>query len=104
MRLIDESAVIENIEEWIDSVGGVVIGKGLSGYAELMGCIEEAPTVEAEPVRHGHWVEPIKEKYAYVLSGTCSVCGWESRLYENDVVGMNYCPNCGAKMDEMERK
>ena len=55
MRLIDESSVIENIEEWIESVGDVVIGKGLSSYAELMGCIEEALTIEAEPVKHAHW-------------------------------------------------
>ena len=33
-----------------------------------------------------------------LLSGKCSVCGWEAHLYEDDVVGMPYCPNCGHKM------
>ena len=28
----------------------------------------------------------------------CSVCGWEAHLYEDDVYGMPYCPNCGARM------
>ena len=34
------------------------------------------------------------------ISGRCSVCGWEAHMYEDDVVGMDYCPNCGAKMEE----
>ena len=30
------------------------------------------------------------------VNGICSVCGYESHLYENDVYGEHYCPNCGA--------
>lgn len=48
-RLVDANKVIENIDEWLDCVGYATIGKGLSYYAELMGCIEEAPTVETVP-------------------------------------------------------
>ena len=46
-RLIDADVAIENIEEWLDSVGTAMIGKGLSYTGELMGCIEDAPTVDA---------------------------------------------------------
>lgn len=49
-RLIDADVVVENIEEWLDSVGTALIGNGLSYTGELMGCIEDAPTVEAIPV------------------------------------------------------
>ncbi len=56
--------------------------------------IEKAPTVDAVEVVHGRWVGG--------YSGTeytipkCSRCG-----YGNGVVGAsNYCPNCGAKMEE----
>lgn len=42
----------------------------------------------AEPVKHGRWVW--KDHYL-----VCSECG-----EEND--RKNYCPNCGAKMDEVE--
>ena len=56
--------------------------------------IEKAPTVDAEPVRHGHWVEA---KYPLF---TCSECG---AIYQDTGYGYNYCPNCGAKMDG-ERK
>ena len=50
MRLIDADVVVENIEEWLDSVGTALIGNGLSYTGELMGCIEDAPTVDAIPV------------------------------------------------------
>lgn len=45
--------------------------------------IEHCPTVDAEPVRHGRWVEGI----------ACSECR------QVDLSKPNYCPNCGAKMD-----
>lgn len=44
-RLIEDAAVREQIDEWLDSVGDVVVGRGLSYYGELLGCIEDAPTV-----------------------------------------------------------
>ena len=48
-RLIDEDDVREQIDEWLDSVGYPTIGKGLSYYGELLGCVEDAPTIiEAE--------------------------------------------------------
>ena len=56
-------------------------------------------TSSTEEVRHGEWVEPDDEWEACVISCICSVCGWRSHLFEDDVNGMPYCPNCGAKMD-----
>lgn len=47
MRLIDADVVVENIEEWLNSVGTAIIGKGISYTGELMGCIEDAQTVDA---------------------------------------------------------
>lgn len=49
-RLIDADTALENIDEWLDTVGTALIGRGLSYYAELQGCIEDAPTVDAVPV------------------------------------------------------
>lgn len=49
--------------------------------------VENAPTVDAEPVRHGHW----EWDGDYI----CSNCG--ERGHRNK---WKYCPNCGAKMDE----
>ena len=44
-RPIDAYQAIDIIDEWLDSVGTVMVGKGLSSYGELIGCIEDAPTL-----------------------------------------------------------
>ena len=56
--------------------------------------VDDAPTVEAEPVRHGRWIDrngnivaPFWERYE------CSICGARSDESE-------YCPHCGAKMTD----
>ena len=46
-RLIEDVAVREQIDEWLDSVGDVVVGRGRSYYGELLGCIKDAPTIIA---------------------------------------------------------
>lgn len=57
--------------------------------------------LEAEPVRHGTWIEKRKKTLfegLYEVSYDCSCCG-------NKVYGKyNYCSNCGAKMDLEESK
>lgn len=58
-RLIREEDVKRNINEWLDSVGGEsTICKHWSSYGELMGCIEDAPTVDVFPLKIGDeaWV------------------------------------------------
>lgn len=59
--------------------------------------IEEAPTVDAVPVRHGHWIIPNND---ILVSCICSVCNWRGYYYEDDVSNEPFCPHCGAKMDE----
>lgn len=71
--------------------------------------IRDAPTVDAEPVRHGAWLSCDKE--GYILTETalrdgrrwygykCSEC---NNIYHGNAF-TKYCPNCGAKMDA-ERK
>lgn len=59
--------------------------------------IRNMPTVDAEPVRHGHWVDEGKK----FLPVYCSRCGF-GKVYE-DQRNYDYCPNCGAKMDEEEK-
>lgn len=50
-----------------------------------------APTVDAMPVVHGFWITIEKSLGLYV----CSKCGHSVIRIES-----NYCPYCGAKMDE----
>ena len=49
---ISREAAIEEIDKWLDSVGTALVGKGLSYYGELIGCIEDARAADvAEVVR-----------------------------------------------------
>ena len=49
---ISREAAIEEIDKWLDTVGTALVGKGLSYYGELIGCIEDARAADvAEVVR-----------------------------------------------------
>lgn len=59
-------------------------------------------------VRHGHWIGASQTKYEKMFypqrTFKCSVCG---NYLDFDGVNAgrgsaNFCPNCGAKMDEVE--
>ena len=53
--------------------------------------IDNMPTIDAEPVRHGRWIK--KEWEGYEPFYLCSEC---NKLHNQDY---HYCNNCGAKMD-----
>ena len=100
MQLIDAEP-IENYEGWLDGTC-LVIPKDL---------IYEAPTIEAEPVIHGHWMNrSAKNDYIWC---ECSNCGFMVENYkavilgksDTDYIGVkyHYCPVCGAKMSEVEK-
>lgn len=57
--------------------------------------IEDAPAVDAEPVRHGRW------EYGEDVDIQCSECGRDamSDWMKYTQVYSPYCPWCGAKMD-----
>lgn len=54
--------------------------------------MSETPTVDAEPVRHGHWVRNDNGTYS------CSEC--QSWIPNEQHYYARYCLHCGAKMDE----
>lgn len=57
--------------------------------------IDEQPTIDAEPVRHGKWIESDEyDEYRGRLY-RCSNC---NTFVVSDMD--NYCPYCGARMDE----
>ena len=88
-RLIDADALTDKLGTFMEWENAGFVQK----------CIDDAPTIDAEPAKHGRWIETKNDSR---ISGHCSSCGWEAHLYEDDVIGMPYCPNCGAKMDKEE--
>lgn len=57
--------------------------------------IENLPAADVAPVVHGRW--DIMD--GYKARRACSVCGWDVPEYGKFY---SYCPNCGAKMQEVE--
>lgn len=47
---IDRETAIDEIDKWLDSVGYVTVGKGLSSYGELVGCLEDTPAADVVEV------------------------------------------------------
>ena len=96
MRLIDADALMETINRHCYPVQHDMtsIEPGMTRIGILQ-AIQEQPTIEPER-KKGKWIAV--DDYFNRISGRCSACGWEAHMYEDDVVGMNYCPNCGADM------
>lgn len=68
----------------------------LSVIREAFSNVDICPTADVVEVRHGRWEHDGSElKYRFL----CSECGY--KLMD---VPTNYCPNCGAKMDEKEQE
>ena len=70
----------------------------------VCGLIDDAPTIEAEPVRHGEWHECWHTDT--VCASICTNCGKAATQSRTIVVqelmtNVRYplCPNCGARMD-----
>jgi hypothetical protein len=100
MRLIDADALKERILEERDAIPTTVVeryslgvptpnnhGNSMRGGIRIaLRCMEQTPTIDAEPVKHGRWIK--HEGY-----DECNLC------HTKTMFGHNYCPNCGAKME-----
>lgn len=97
-ELVRRADVQDEIDRWLDSVGTILIGKGLSSYGELIGCLEDAPAANVAPVVHGRWIHETTEGGFHIWK--CSRCG---RGMNDNPNGVDlYCYHCGAKMDADE--
>lgn len=68
-------------------------------FSDSIDIIEDASTVDAEPVRHGKWIET----YAYgAWHYDCPFCDDGYATKEREKKPANFCSNCGAKMDKEE--
>lgn len=98
MRLIDADALMENgikVEFGYNYDGLILIP-----MRDVRRSIDNAPTVDLEPVRHGRWV---KSGYACGESEwTCTECG--NKEWRTSTGRLKWCPLCGAKMDGGAKK
>ena len=93
MRLIDAEAFLKTE---IDRCGSApLVGTCTSDNEYLSYRLKKAPTIEAKPVVHGRW-EEASDGDGIV----CPFCRTDFCTIIYDTKYFNYCPNCGAKMDE----
>lgn len=94
-ELIDRQAAIDVGRDLIIPVDGYhMYNQAINNYcAELT----NLPAAEHER-KTGHWI--MINDFYNGISGECSVCGWQAHSHDDDVAGMDYCPNCGARLME----
>ena len=69
-------------------------------------CIFWLDTADVAPVVHGRWESVKNPQWPAYSHDKCSLCGWwntkNALCYDGHKKpghALNYCPNCGAKMD-----
>ena len=83
----------ERVVEWFRPYGHEDDG---IPYDVLVADIRDMPAADVAPVVHGRWVhEHISEGYAWVMCSECEAVIHKILINKR----LNYCPNCGAKMD-----
>lgn len=71
-------------------------------YSEMHDIISELEAADIQPVKHGRWIST--EELYYNGMTKCSCCNEEYCIeyiwnLQGDLGAVNYCPNCGARMD-----
>ena len=91
----------ERALEILNDIGGCGAEPGsyTAGWDEAINAAYEAiqsePAADVAPVVHGEWLCAETDDEQFFL---CSVCN-DKKYWES-----NYCPNCGAKMDEEQEE
>lgn len=117
VRLIDANAaekILTELRIAIHDTGNV---RGISGtiVESVRPCVatgvhvaqvalSDMPTIEAEPVRHGRWIE---QESPYSRHFNCSECGHEVAVPCSEMIDPrdyecyldDYCGKCGSRMD-----
>ena len=56
-----------------------------------------APVADAQPVRHGKWIDVDTQMYTWKVR--CDQCGHERSMLSTQGRYPKYCEECGARMD-----
>ena len=97
---IEREAISEEIRKYYyknppNSSYGEGFDRGLDRAQRI---ILDAPAADVAPVVHGRWIDNGANGYKWAF--VCSLCGYvDGHPFDNR---HNFCPNCGAKMDEVE--
>ena len=101
MKIIDADKLKAHYSWWKGGTREMTMDEAKSDFDTI---IDLQPTVDAEP-KHGRWIT-VSDGYGNGVATAsiceCSLCKDTIWVYKNDKRKWNYCPNCGARMDEVE--
>lgn len=106
MKLIDADALKESLEELEAESNSIRYTQGLQDAIDYYfpQIIDDAPTIDAEPIVHAHWIEKTDWYFGVgQIHCTCSNCGYTVDYKpgsRGDGRGGKFCDDCGAMMDE----
>ena len=93
-KYIDADRLKNGIMQYADKYGE--ISCGVTAFNILL----ERFAADVQEVKHGRWTQHDDAYYAGGGYWECSCCKWHisNFIFIEDA---RYCPNCGAKMDEV---
>lgn len=95
MELIDRNAVLNRYREICNGTACMDCPFNKDGCA-VEKLILESAVVDAEPVKHGHWIYKVFQNgIGYFMCSECGHASWSDEY--------NYCFDCGAKMHEVKK-
>ena len=71
-------------------------GHFINGIESVLEYVENLPSADVAPVRHGRWE---KQSGLYSCSECGTTCPYDVQADVIEYWACNYCPNCGAKME-----
>lgn len=100
IRPIDANSLIATLNDNIETLRAfyVALYCTASTLEVVKKDVESTPTLDVAPVKHARW-ELERDEYGQAQCYHCSECDrdWHhTGVYS----ATNYCPNCGAKMDD----
>lgn len=90
MRLIDADVLVKLVEDSTTEAEWLVSQYNADWICSML---ESAPTIDAEPVKHGRWKGEGMGDYS------CSLC---TEIVSGNTY--NYCPYCGTRMEGTREK
>lgn len=89
-ELIDRLSLIDKIDQWQKIALDAKDFMSFYALVYFKVMLQETPTIESEPVRHANAIYiPNSKGYPF-----CSCCHEEMPFF------LNFCPCCGAKMNQ----
>ncbi len=88
MRLIDADAILKKMRSSMD-MQELYLPTHFFDFV-----IEEMPTIETKPVKHGKWII----KHNLISCSNCRKSNWDI-VFKDTLDGFDFCPKCGARMD-----